>query len=201
MQAPAQAIVEMQQCLAQSLSISYRKPQGKPADAATLLLQLPHFDHDVVKKLKRNKIGTLKGKRPIADTIRLPHHCGMDSQVAAHRTHTRCIFHLCAWLGGVHVVRAELGDLPVEEQRDQLSKAGLAAAAVEEVVTFLSVMPTVHVLAKFEMEGEDEIVEQDVAKCKVNHISGHLSCQCCWTWTQTNITMSCHACCAYLRQQ
>eukprot|EP00197_Chlamydomonas_leiostraca_P010453 CAMPEP_0202862194 /NCGR_PEP_ID=MMETSP1391-20130828/3321_1 /ASSEMBLY_ACC=CAM_ASM_000867 /TAXON_ID=1034604 /ORGANISM="Chlamydomonas leiostraca, Strain SAG 11-49" /LENGTH=714 /DNA_ID=CAMNT_0049541695 /DNA_START=168 /DNA_END=2313 /DNA_ORIENTATION=+ len=119
--APAMAIVEMQQCLAQALSISARKPQGKPADASTLLLQLPHFDQDVVKKLKRNKIGTLK----------------------------------------------ELAELPAEEQREQLSKAGLSSASAEEVATFLSVMPTAHVLVKFEMEGEDEIMEQDVAKCKV----------------------------------
>lgn len=36
-----------------------------------------------------------------------------------------------------------------------------------QVSTFLSVLPTVHVRAEFVMEGEEEIVEQDVAKCKV----------------------------------
>jgi preprotein translocase subunit Sec63 len=52
----------MQQCIAQALSISIRKPQGKPADPTTLLLQLPHVDMDIAKKLRRRKIQTLKGQ-------------------------------------------------------------------------------------------------------------------------------------------
>jgi preprotein translocase subunit Sec63 len=61
-QEPSKAIVEMQQCIAQAMSISIRKPQGKPADPTTLLLQLPRVDMDVAKKLRRRKIQTLKGQ-------------------------------------------------------------------------------------------------------------------------------------------
>ena len=63
MQTPSIAVVEMMQCLSQAMSVSQRKPAGnKPADlAAAALLQLPHFDGDVLKKLKRRKVNTLKG--------------------------------------------------------------------------------------------------------------------------------------------
>lgn len=62
-QTPSIAVVEMMQCLSQAMSVSQRKPAGnKPADlAAAALLQLPHFDGDVLKKLKRRKVNTLKG--------------------------------------------------------------------------------------------------------------------------------------------
>mmetsp|Transcript_2646 Transcript_2646/g.4510 ORF Transcript_2646/g.4510 Transcript_2646/m.4510 type:complete len:749 (+) Transcript_2646:96-2342(+) len=118
---PAIAVLEMQQCLAQAMSMSDRRPQGRPADATTLLLQLPHFNQDVVKKLKRRKVNSSK----------------------------------------------ELSDLLGSERTDALLSAGLSATAADEVATFLSVLPTVHARAGFEMEGEEEIMEQDIAKCKV----------------------------------
>lgn len=62
LQEPSKAIIEMQQCIAQAMSISVRKPQGKPADPTTLLLQLPYTDMETAKKLRRRKIQTLKGE-------------------------------------------------------------------------------------------------------------------------------------------
>jgi hypothetical protein len=40
-------------------------------------------------------------------------------------------------------------------------------AGVDEINTLLSVLPSVTMKASCEMEGEDEIMEGDVAKCKV----------------------------------
>lgn len=56
----------MMQCVSQALSLSSRKPIGGKAqygDSMASLLQLPHFDGDVLKKLKRGKVNTLKGAR------------------------------------------------------------------------------------------------------------------------------------------
>ena len=54
----------MMQCLSQALSVTVRKPaSAKPSDIAmAALLQLPHVDAEVVKKLKRRKVHTLKGE-------------------------------------------------------------------------------------------------------------------------------------------
>ena len=62
-QTPSQAIMEMMQCITQGLSVEDRKPQGGKslADGAAQLLQLPHFDADVLKKLKRRRANNLKG--------------------------------------------------------------------------------------------------------------------------------------------
>ncbi|GAX76583.1 hypothetical protein CEUSTIGMA_g4029.t1 [Chlamydomonas eustigma] len=59
---PAIAVVEMMQCMSQALSISIRKPaSAKPSElAAAAIMQLPHVDAEVVKKLKRRKVNTLK---------------------------------------------------------------------------------------------------------------------------------------------
>lgn len=64
-QTPAIAIVEMMQCVAQALSIGARKPGAsagsKVVDLLAPLLQLPHFDGDVLKKLKKRRITSIKG--------------------------------------------------------------------------------------------------------------------------------------------
>ncbi len=67
-QTPAVAIVEMMQCTAQALSIGLRKPavgggaaKAGAAEAQAALLQLPHFDLDVIKKLKKRKVQSIKG--------------------------------------------------------------------------------------------------------------------------------------------
>ncbi|MEW5311206.1 MAG: hypothetical protein WDW38_002940 [Sanguina aurantia] len=60
---PSVAVVEMMQCLSQALSLASRKPTGgkaQPGDSMASMLQLPHFDGDVLKKLKRGKVNTLK---------------------------------------------------------------------------------------------------------------------------------------------
>ncbi len=60
----------MMQCVAQAVSINSRKPGtsigSKVVDAAAPLLQLPHVDADVLKKLKRRKVNTIQG---------IPMHC------------------------------------------------------------------------------------------------------------------------------
>ena len=62
MQTPTVAVVEMMQCITQAMAVTVRKPaSAKPSDLATaVLMQLPHFDGEVVKKLKRRKINTIK---------------------------------------------------------------------------------------------------------------------------------------------
>jgi hypothetical protein len=55
------ACVEMMQCISQGLNISARKGSTKGGDVAAPLLQLPHMDQDALKKLRKQKINTLKG--------------------------------------------------------------------------------------------------------------------------------------------
>ncbi|GLC39388.1 hypothetical protein PLESTM_000891300 [Pleodorina starrii] len=125
---PAVAIVEMMQCVAQALSVSDRKPAAgasakaaASADGMAALLQLPHFNSEVLKKLKKRRVQTIK------DLQELP--------------------------------RAELGEA--------LCSAGLGEAMAEEVATFLATLPLVHCRAECEVTGEDEIMEHDVVKCRV----------------------------------
>lgn len=118
---PAVATVEMMQCITQVVSISARKPQGKSGDNTAPLLQLPYFDDDVLKKLKRRKISSLR----------------------------------------------ELTDMEESERTSVLESFGLTSDQVDEVTSFLSALPTVAMKSSFEVEGEDEIMERDVAKCKV----------------------------------
>ncbi|KAG2451784.1 hypothetical protein HYH02_003562 [Chlamydomonas schloesseri] len=61
----------------------------------------------------------------------------------------------------------ELQDTAAAELPETLKAAGLDDAGVEEVTTFLKTLPTVHVRAECEVPGEDEIMEQDVVKCKL----------------------------------
>ncbi|GFH31814.1 J domain-containing protein, partial [Haematococcus lacustris] len=118
MEEPAKAVLEMQQCVAQAMPLSVRKPQGKPADASTLLAQLPHLDQEGIKKLRRRKILSIK----------------------------------------------DLADLSDAERAEALAGCGVTSpSSLEDINTLLSVLPTVHMRAEFEMEGEEEIMEQDVA--------------------------------------
>lgn len=54
----------MMQCIAQALPISARKggSGAKGGEALAPLLALPHFDQDVLKKLRKQRITTLKGE-------------------------------------------------------------------------------------------------------------------------------------------
>lgn len=58
---PAVACIEMMQCLVQAVPADEKKKHafGKSAESVTSLLQLPHFDAELVKKLARKKIKTL----------------------------------------------------------------------------------------------------------------------------------------------
>jgi translocation protein SEC63 len=51
----------MMQCLAQALPVSVRKGGGKAGDALAPLLQLPGFDQELLKKLRKRKINSLAG--------------------------------------------------------------------------------------------------------------------------------------------
>ena len=60
---PTLAIFEFSQCLVQAMSPSSMNPVGKNAKAAEAslrLLQLPHFDADVTKRLARHKIRSIE---------------------------------------------------------------------------------------------------------------------------------------------
>lgn len=60
---PSIAIFEFSQCLVQAISPSSMHPVGKnakTAEAALSLLQLPHFDTEVIKKLGRHKIRSIE---------------------------------------------------------------------------------------------------------------------------------------------
>ncbi|KXZ42319.1 hypothetical protein GPECTOR_162g134 [Gonium pectorale] len=125
---PAVAIVEMMQCIAQALSVSARKPltggsaaKAGSAEAQAALLQLPHFDVNVLKHLKKRKIQAVK----------------------------------------------DLQDLPRAELNDALKSAGLSEADSEEVATFLATLPAIYCRAECVVDGEEEIMEGDLVKCKL----------------------------------
>ncbi|KAG2441769.1 hypothetical protein HXX76_003382 [Chlamydomonas incerta] len=61
----------------------------------------------------------------------------------------------------------ELQEVAPADLPEMLKAAGLEGAAAEEVTTFLATLPVVHVRAECEVPGEDEIMEQDVVKCKL----------------------------------
>eukprot|EP00983_Pelagomonas_calceolata_P129720 1161628-Pelagomonas_calceolata.AAC.18 len=56
------------------------------------------------------------------------------------------------------------------ERLGVLAQAGLRPEQVDDVSTFLSVLPTVHVRAKVEMDGEEDVIERDIAKCSVSRV-------------------------------
>lgn len=58
----------MMQCVAQALPVSARKPTGgasakaaASADGLSALLQLPYFNLEVIKKLKKHRLQSVKG--------------------------------------------------------------------------------------------------------------------------------------------
>ena len=62
-QTPSLACVEMMQCVAQALPVSARKASGgKGSDTLAPLLALPHFDQDVVKRLRKQRVNSIKGE-------------------------------------------------------------------------------------------------------------------------------------------
>jgi hypothetical protein len=51
----------MMQCVASALPITARKGGPKGGDALAPLLALPHFDGEVIKKLRKQRVNALKG--------------------------------------------------------------------------------------------------------------------------------------------
>lgn len=78
----------------------------------------------------------------------------------------------------VLVLPTELQELSAEELSEALQSSGLTAVQVEEVTTYLSVLPTVYLKAEFEVDGEEEIMEGDPVKCKVGY--GDQACGVVW---------------------
>lgn len=62
---------------------------------------------------------------------------------------------------------ADLQVLPDSQRAAELSWTGMDAVAAEGVQLFLSAMPKVQLAARFEVDGEEEIMEGDPVHCKV----------------------------------
>ena len=60
---PAVGCIEMMQCVVQAVPLASKKAAhvGKSAECAGALLQLPHFDGEVMRQLARKKIKALPG--------------------------------------------------------------------------------------------------------------------------------------------
>ncbi|WIA39826.1 hypothetical protein OEZ86_013276 [Tetradesmus obliquus] len=67
---PSVACVEMMQCLAQGLPVAVRKGSGKAGDTMAPLLQLPGFDQELLKKLRKRKINSLADLQAMSDSTR-----------------------------------------------------------------------------------------------------------------------------------
>lgn len=52
----------MCQCIAQALPVSLRRGGGKAGDSLAPLLQLPGFNQEIIKKLRKRKINTVAGE-------------------------------------------------------------------------------------------------------------------------------------------
>jgi len=61
----------------------------------------------------------------------------------------------------------DLQDLSEAEQAKVLKQAGLTESEVEEAVTFLTAFPHLALAARCEVDGEEDIREQDPVKCRV----------------------------------
>ena len=92
------------QCVTQAVSINDRKPMSKPSDSPANLLQLPHFDADALKKLKRRKINNLKGAGWAEQ------HAGRVRACCSYST-DRHYPALCTWL--TTQGHAQRADMPV----------------------------------------------------------------------------------------
>jgi hypothetical protein len=53
----------MMQCIAQALTVAVRKAGGRPGDALAPLMQLPGVDGEVIKRLRKHRIGSLAGEK------------------------------------------------------------------------------------------------------------------------------------------
>ncbi|GAB2249809.1 hypothetical protein Droror1_Dr00013168 [Drosera rotundifolia] len=60
---PAIGAVELSQCIVQAVPLSSRKAGGRSSDAIVPLLQLPHFNEAVIKKIAQKKVRTIEELR------------------------------------------------------------------------------------------------------------------------------------------
>ena len=64
----------------------------------------------------------------------------------------------------------------MRSQTEALAAAGLSPAHVEDSISLLSALPSVHLFgATIEVEGEDEILERDMVKVKVRVVLSRAS--------------------------
>jgi hypothetical protein len=66
---------------------------------------------------------------------------------------------------------ADLQDLPEAERAKVLKQAGMSESEVEEAITFLTAFPYLALAARCEVDGEEDIREQDPVKCRVRSIT------------------------------
>ena len=62
---------------------------------------------------------------------------------------------------------SDLSDLSDAERSEALVSCGLSPLQADAAATVLAALPAIEMRASCEMEGEDEIMEADMAKCKV----------------------------------
>ena len=62
---------------------------------------------------------------------------------------------------------SDLCDLSDAERSEALVSCGLSPLQADAAATVLAALPSIEMRASCEMEGEDEIMEADMAKCKV----------------------------------
>eukprot|EP00878_Enallax_costatus_P024760 GHUV01026445.1.p1 GENE.GHUV01026445.1~~GHUV01026445.1.p1 ORF type:complete len:636 (+),score=256.18 GHUV01026445.1:447-2354(+) len=67
---PALACVEMCQCIAQAMPVSLRKGGGKAGDSLAPLLQLPGFNQEIIKKLRKRKINSMADLQALPESQR-----------------------------------------------------------------------------------------------------------------------------------
>lgn len=133
----------MMQCMVQAVPLAAKRTAsvGKSAESPAALLQLPHFDGEVLRQLARRKVKTLPGAALQGVGARhdggvLEMQCACCSPAAPPADPHSLpappdATHHCA-------LPAELQQLSAEERGSALKAAGLTSEEVEEVETMLS---------------------------------------------------------------
>ena len=62
----------------------------------------------------------------------------------------------------------DLFELSDEERSEALASCGLEGEQLEDALAFCGALPHLYLKASFEVEGEEEVMEQDVAKCRIH---------------------------------
>lgn len=141
---PAVGCIELMQCIVQAVPLSSKKAAhvGKSNESAAALLQLPHFDNEVLRKLARKKVKLLPELQQMSTTERqlLLAGCSLTTdQVEDVETMLSAIPTL--WVRAHCVVEAE------EVDDDVVMEGDLVTCRVKAILT----RPT-HAVALFEQD-------------------------------------------------